>query len=242
MRESLENVLRGRYTIVRLLSFSHGKQVYLLRHIPTNTLRVAKCIDTLTHTPHECQSEAMILRLLNIPMIPHLHDEIVTKRYYFIIEDYVSGISLEAYVLHQNLSLELFNLICLDLFFVFEYMHTRSTPVYYLDLKPEHIIIRDVGVGLVDFGASVAGGAMPRFRQATKRFAAPELLKCGHFAYDATADIFGLGRTMLFLSQNVSMDDSDELMKIITKACRFDPALRYQCVADMRQDFVRLIT
>lgn len=241
MRDSLQDILGRQYDLLGVIQHSHSKSIYLLKHYPTNSLRVAKCIDTYTHSPHECFTEARILRLLNSSMIPHLHDEIVTNHYYFLIEDYVPGISLEAYVLRQKLSLELFNLICLDLFDLFEYLHSRSVPVYYLDLKPEHIFVCNDGISLVDFGASSMGGVMPRCRQATPRFAPPELLKKDVFTCDATADIFGLGRTMLFLTRYASWNISDELMKIITQACRFEPSLRYQCVADMRLDFLRLL-
>ncbi len=241
MRDSLQDVLGRHYEIKSQLTCSHSKTLFLLGHIPTNSIRIAKCIDTYTHSPCECLNEARILRLLNSSMIPRLHDEIVTDHYYFLVEDYVSGVSLDALVLHQKISLKLFNLICTGLFHIFTYLHSRSTPVYYLDLKPEHIFLRNKEICLVDFDASSLGGVMPRCRRATLRFAPPELLKKGDFVCDAATDVFGLGRIMRFLTQHASWDISDELMKLISKACRYDPAMRYQSVSEMEQDFLRLI-
>lgn len=123
-------------------------------------------------------AEASLLKNLNHPGIPIIYDIEEDDTYYYIIEEFIRGESLDTFVLHQEtISQELIIEFCIQLCEILDYLHHYAPyPILYQDLKPEHIILCGNQLKLIDFGiASFFTGSGKHFQKfGTKGYAAPE--------------------------------------------------------------------
>ena len=101
--------------------------------------------------------EADLLKNLKHPGIPTIYDVEEDDEYYYIIEEYVQGQSMEAYVLRQNcISIDMAVHMALQICDVMKYLHNQKPyPIIYQDLKPEHIILCGKRIVLIDFGIRI---------------------------------------------------------------------------------------
>ena len=88
------------------------------------------------------------------PGIPRVYDMEEDMDNYYLVEEYIPGESLEAYLSQQqSISQNLFFTFCEQLCDIFDYLHTQSkVPILYPDLKPEHLILCGSQLKLIDFG------------------------------------------------------------------------------------------
>ena len=142
--------------------------------------------------------EADILKNLKHPGIPTIYDVEEDNESFYIIEEYIQGQSLEAFVLHQDcISIDTAVHITLQICDVIRYLHERKPePIIYQDLKPEHIILCGKRIVLIDFGISSfitsSGNAFQNF--GTEGFAPPE--KYQGMSSDARTDIYCMGKVL----------------------------------------------
>ncbi|MCE1246338.1 MAG: protein kinase [Firmicutes bacterium] len=111
----------------------------------------------------------------------------------WMVMTYVSGEDLESYLQKQELPLSdiwVKNLL-LRLLDILKYLHSRTPPIIYRDIKPSNIMLAEKGVFLVDFGIA---RVMNRNRKGTQigtpGYAPPEQYK-GYA--DEKSDIYALG-------------------------------------------------
>ena len=178
-------------------------------------------------------SEAELLKSLKHPGIPIIYDIEEDDDYYYMIEEYVRGESLEAYVLHQTtISLNFILRIGRQLCDIMGYLHALPTPVIYQDLKPEHIIVYGDQIKIVDFGIAsyISIDGNPYQSYGTARYAAPEKrlgLPC-----DERTDIYGIGVVLRFLEQFLPPEEhSARLSRIINRALAEEKAQRFETAA-----------
>ena len=230
-----ESILFGKYRIISTLGTGNTSTVYLAEHLKLKVYRAIKCIPKDTAVSG-FSLEAMLLKNLNHPGIPLIYDIEENDENLYIIEEYIQGESLEAFVLHHgNISQELIIELGIQLCDILEYLHHLTPyPILYQDLKPEHIIVCGKQLKLVDFGiASFFTGSGNNFQiYGTKEFAAPEVLS-GH---DATplSDLYSLGKVLLYLIKTPSVNCSKHLQHTIQKACAASAADRYETVGLFR--------
>lgn len=197
-------------------------------------------------------AETDILKKLNHPNLPSIIDVIDTDESFIIIMDYVQGNSL-------NKALEEFgaqpqeNVIvwAKQLCDVLNYLHTRTPPIIYRDMKPANIMLKpDGNVTLIDFGTAreyKEKNLADTTCLGTVGYAAPEQFG-GMGQTDARTDIYCLGATLYHLVtgmnpceppyeikpiRQVNPSLSAGLEKIILKCCQRDPNDRYQSAAEL---------
>ena len=146
--------LSDRYETIRVLYESTYTRVVLVKTIDTGDLYVIKGIRKNPATPEHFFLEASLLQDLNHPGIPILHETQEDASFFYIVEEYIYGDSLDQYLLyHQHISQDTFLQFAMQLCNIMEYLHTRNpNPILYLDLKPEHIIVCGNQLKLIDFG------------------------------------------------------------------------------------------
>ncbi len=199
-----QQILSDRYEVTGLLGAGASGRVYLARHRVLGQDRAIKCIPKSVSDHSGFPSEAGLLKSLNHPAIPIIYDFEEDDENYYLIEEYVAGESLEAYVLHQTtIPLDFVLRIGRQLCDVIGYLHARPTPIIYQDLKPEHIIVYGNQLKIVDFGIAsyISNEGNPYQSYGTAAFAAPEKrlgLPC-----DERTDIYGIGRILQFLEQYI---------------------------------------
>ena len=160
--------LFDKYEMIKDLGTGSSGSVTLVRHISMDQERALKKVPKASAFAESALSEARLLKSLEHPSIPRIFDFEEDNAFYYIVEEYIDGETLDSFLLHQQLiSPGLFFNICEQLCNVFIYLHTQiSTPIIYRDLKPEHIIVCHNKLKLIDFGVSAyviqAGNNCPR--------------------------------------------------------------------------------
>ena len=176
----LNTILFGKYEILSTLGTGNSSIVYLAKHLTLKSYRAIKCIPKTFDSISSPCLEAMILKHLNHPAIPFIYDIEEDNSYFYLVEEYIPGDSLDTFVNHQSyISQELILKFALQLCDIFIYLHNLTpSPVLYQDLKPEHILLYGEQLKLIDFGAAnfFLGSDKPFQFFGTKEYSAPEVL------------------------------------------------------------------
>ena len=232
MTNSNNLILSGKYQFLRCLGTGQTSHVYLARHLTLNVNRAIKVLPKTSAHPISVLSEAQLLRSLNHPGIPTIYDIEQDDQNYYLVEEYIPGDSLEAFLLHQTfISQALFLSFCEQLCDIFTYLHSlHPAPILYQDLKPEHIIVCGLQLKLIDFGASwnttSLGNNFNCF--GNEEFSAPESLD--GLIPSVASDIYSLGKLFLFLSNYLERPLTRNFKHIIRKATQSNPQLRFETV------------
>lgn len=234
MTKATNQILFGKYELISTLGSGNFGTVYLSKHIILECYRAIKLIPK-DGASDSLLKEAQLLKTLNHPGIPTIYDIEQDADNFYLIEEYVEGESLEDFLLHQNnISQNTFLDISLQLCDIFRYLHSfQPSPVVYMDLKPEHIIICGMQIKLIDFNVATylsnLGNIYNLF--GNKDFSAPEVFS-GNIP-NLLSDIYSIGKIMEYLSNHLDVSLSPKLHNIISKATHTDPACRYETVDEL---------
>ncbi len=197
-------------------------------------------------------AETDILKKLSHPNLPSIVDVIDTEDSFIIIMDYIQGNSLnkaldEYGAQPQEHVISWAKQLC-D---VLGYLHSRTPPIIYRDMKPANIMLKpDGNVTLIDFGTA------REFKEknladttclGTVGYAAPEQFG-GMGQTDGRTDIYCLGATLYHLVtgmnpceppyeirpiREVNPSLSGGLERILLKCTQRDPNDRYQSASEL---------
>lgn len=216
------------------------EHVKLTRHVENGGYYVRK---ELTDYNREIYEQ---LRELDSPYFPHIYEVVQDEEKLIIIEEYISGETLEAYVAERGtLTVEQVKPIMMDVCRALQMLHTQTPPIIHRDIKPSNLILAEDGHWkLIDFNTAryyESGAQRDTTFLGTREFAAPE--QFGDLQTDVRTDIYELGAMMNYLltgknhkkyvSQGVSQN-------IIQKCTRFNPEQRYQSVEALMKDIQKL--
>ena len=230
-------ILSGRYQIIKPLGQGTSGSVFLARQQSLEQDRAIKVFPKTDVPTLFAVSEAQILKSIRHPGIPAIYDFEEDESFYYLVEEYIEGESLEAFLLHQqSISGNLFFQFCDQLCGIFSYLHTlHPAPILYRDLKPEHIIVCGLQIKLIDFSvASFTGNSGNDINSfGNEEFSAPELADGRPIT--PASDIYSIGKVMEFMMPYLDAATSRMIQQTIQKAIQADPALRYQTVSDLAE-------
>lgn len=265
---SVGEVVGGKYEIVRLVGEGGMSRVYLAMDAKLNKQWAVKEIRT-TGTAEQQElvraslvTEANTIKRLDHPAFPRIVDLIDENGSLYVVMDYIEGVSLARVLEEQGPQsqedvIDWGRQLCDAL----DYLHTRTPPIVYRDMKPANVMLKPDGtVCVIDFGIAReyreerAADAEGRPQKAddttmlgTKGYAAPEQFG-GLGQTDARTDVYCLGATLYHLLTGMSPADppyvmypvrqvdpslSPGLEKIVAKATQQNPASRYSSCAEM---------
>jgi len=226
--------LFGKYEIISTLGTGNFGTVYLSKHIILECYRAIKAIPKTDSMTHSLLHEAQLLKSLHHPGIPCLYDIEEDENFYYLIEEFVEGESLERFLLHQTtISQNVFLDLSLQLCNIFQYLHhQKPSPLLYLDLKPEHIIVCGMQIKLIDFNVATFLSNLGNisFLFGNEAFSAPEL---SFGKPNLQSDIYSIGKILQYLSSYVDAHLSPNIHKILKKATAEDPNHRFETVDDL---------
>ncbi len=234
MNQLTNQILFGKYELISTLGTGSFGVVYLSKHIILECYRAIKLIPK-DGTSNSLLKEAQLLKSLNHPGIPTIYDIEQDDSYFYLVEEYIEGESLEEFLLHQtSISQSTFLDISLQLCDIFRYLHSfKPSPILYMDLKPEHIIVCGMQIKLIDFNVAVylsnSGNILHLF--GNQEFCAPELFS-GNMP-NLLSDIYSIGKIMQYLSSHLDVSLSPKFHKLIIKAIDTNPACRYETVDEL---------
>lgn len=250
-------ILEGRYRILSQIGEGGMSRVFLARDERIDKVWAVKQAKTPAD-PDDRRlvsscffAEAELMRTLDHISFPRIVDVICRSDGSCVVMDYIEGQTLDEVLRAQGAQpqdrviswgRQLGSALC--------YLHARTPPVIYRDLKPGNVMLQDSGrVRLIDFGAVARHEVCVADGQAslgTPGYAAPEQLDCG--VADVRTDVFGLGMTLRVLATGRPPDShsarqspgpsgepclSEGLWRVIDIATRPDPAERYQSCAEL---------
>lgn len=202
-------------------------------------------------------TEANMIKSFDHPAIPRIVDLVDENGTLYVIMDYVEGRSLSAVLAADgpqpedevvNWGLQLCDAL--------EYLHRRTPPVIYRDMKPSNVMLKPNGlVQIIDFGIAreyrddggmVTAAMGDTVQLGTRGYAPPEQYGGGGQT-DARTDVYALGATMYTMLtgknpaeppyqilplRQVDASLSPALERVVAKATQPDPADRYQDCAE----------
>ena len=238
MKNNFFNSLSERYEIVATLGTGSFGTVYLARHHILECFRAIKVIPSNHDAANTIISEAKLLKSLHHPGIPTIYEIEEDTDYYYLIEEYLEGETLEEFLLSQkHISHHTFYNFCSQLCEIFCYLHNfHPNPIIYMDLKPEHIIVCEMQLKLIDFNACVnlsnSGNLCNLY--GNRIYSAPEI-KSGALP-NPQWDIYSIGMIFMLMKKYLDTPLSQKTQKIIKKAITTDPACRYETVDRLSLD------
>lgn len=253
------SVIGDKYQVLELLGHGGMSKVYLVIDLKLQKKWAMKEIimnpngDGQAVLVQSARAEVNVMKKLDHPMLPRIVDVMETEEAFYVIMDYVQGITLSRYlrktgVISQEQAIQWAKELC----GVLAYLHEQNPPIIYRDMKPSNVILQSSGgLKLIDFGISKELGAeegTETIPLGTKGYAAPEQ-QAG--AVDVRTDIYGLGIT---LHQLLTGKDPKEfkneipsirkerpelslgLEHIMQKCTQKDPKKRYQNCKELLYD------
>lgn len=239
-------LLKNKYKIERKIAKGGMSTIYLCTNIELGNKWIAKHIEQ-KHANNMFE-EKILKRLYHINL-PKIVDVYRDDTGFFIIESYITGISLAK--LMKNIGgLEIDKSIdyMLQLCEVLAYLHNMMPkPIIHKDLKPSNMIITEGNkLVLIDFGIAEEQGVYGgRLKAATNTYAPPEQLTLDGVC-DTRGDIYSLGviLTQLIVSGRTKAHKVSAIHKMLLeigeKCTAFYPEDRYQKAEDIKRDLTEV--
>lgn len=197
-------------------------------------------------------AEANMIKKLDHPALPRIVDIIDEQDVIYVVMDYIEGETLD-YVVNQygaqpqEQVIEWAKQLCQ----VLHYLHTRTPPIIYRDMKPANVMLKpDGNLKVIDFGIAreyKSSHIQDTICLGTRGYAAPEQFG-GQGQTDARTDIYCLGATLYHLVTGHNPAEppyeiypirhwnpqlSGGLENIIEKCTQLNPNDRYQSCAEL---------
>lgn len=181
------------------------------------------------------------LKEITHPCLPHIFFSVEDEHKTYIIEEYISGISLkEALERGFHFSFEQQKNIAKALCTALVFLHEKG--ILHRDIKPSNIIVMHdfQQVKLIDFG--IARNLKDNKNicsqdtciMGTPGYAPPE--QYGFSTTDQRSDIYSLGKTLL----DITNEESDpNYIKILKRCTEFDPNKRYNDATELLNELSR---
>lgn len=212
------------------------KQIEVLKQDKNGTTELVVGTDkrtyirkTLPYANHAYEE----LKELHSAQVPHVYYAYVTENVTYVIEEYISGMTLQEKLETSGpLSEAQVRDIVMQLTEALESVHKLK--VLHRDIKPLNIMLRENGQAvLIDFGAArllTREGAKDTCVQGTPGYVPPE--QYGFATTDVRSDLYALGMTMREL---LGDEYHGNLEQIIERCTEFDPKRRPESAKQLKK-------
>lgn len=222
------------YEAVKEIYRTDNTLVMLVRHRHLGELRILKRVIRSNTAGYEAE----ILKGLRHPAIPILYDYQEDANGVCLIEEYVRGLSIKDYLLeHNTVTVDFICQCMVQLCDVIAYLHgLQPYPILYLDLKPEHMILRGEELMLVDYGAALyqprSGSTFQKY--GTLHYMAPE---AAVGTASIRSDLYSIGKVAGELLSHTSGRIPGRIRRMIRSCLSNDPAQRPESAIKLREAF-----
>lgn len=191
--------------------------------------------------------EASIIAIADHPNIVKLYGQGKWEGGLYIAMEFIQGISLKQYLLHNLISLKHALEIVMEISMAICHLHAHG--IIHRDLKPENILVTESGgIKVIDFGIaqlltdSVGDARLRRRLMGTPIYMSPEqkndpestsfpsdIYSLGIITYELVLGKLSHGHVLLSMMPK-------GLQKILTKSLQYKPEDRYQDIVDFMSD------
>lgn len=193
-------MLLNRYQIVSEIGKGGSAKVFKVLDQRLQKHWAIKCIykDSDPLTLAIFQREVEVLARLNHPCIPHIVDQFMDDKFYYVVMDFIDGVSLDHFCDEKRiLNRRTWKNIMFQACNIIIYLHSLRPELVLNDLKPQNLILsKDKKLYMIDFGASCFIDLHAPLA-ATPQFAHQDLLR--NAKVQLQNDMYSFGRTFFFL-------------------------------------------
>lgn len=230
-----EDLLFGKYRILRLLANGSGGEVFLAEHKELGERRIIKRLVKSRPFFEERKREAHTLKQLHHTSIPRIYDIEEDASACYIIEEDMGGETLYDFLNRQKcLSTSFISYYSIQLCEIIEYLHQNG--ILYLDVKPENIMICGDKLTLIDFGGAIRKQEYSGVVFGTQGYAAPEQYSG---MVEEASDIYGIGCVIGAMLGERSKG-REALFLIYERCVREVPAKRYPGVSALKEELQKV--
>lgn len=222
------------YKQIAVINESHN--IYLVQHQETKQIFVKKILDVYNADIYE--------RLYSNPIVgtPKIIDYVKEDDKLIVIEEFISGTSLQEKMEKRELDLGSIMSIIQDISDILEKLHFQNPAIIHRDIKPSNIIITNYNRAvLLDFNAAKFHSTQAledTVLLGTHGYAAPE--QYGFGSSSPQTDIYSLG-ILLREMMNSIYESSPKMDAIIRKCTQMNPEERYANIREFRKDIDALV-
>ena len=221
------------YKTIAAINEAHN--VYLVQHQETKRIYIKKILDIYNLHIYE------YLRNHPIIGIPKIYDIYEENNQLTIIEEFISGISLQELIDTKALSTDFIVRFMFELCDILENLHFLNPPIIHRDIKPSNIIITPYNHAvLVDFNAAkhlTNKSAPDTVLLGTKGYAAPE--QYGFGSSTPQTDIYALGILLKELSAALP-SPTNIFDPVINQCAQMNPSDRIENVHKLKDELEKL--
>ena len=228
-----ENELRlSFYKETAVLNEAH--RVFLVQHVETGRFYVKKTVE---------QYDLGIYKAIQdnrFKGIPTIHELVETENGLVLIEEYISGKTLQSLMEQGSLPESTACRIIEDLCEILTPLHMHVPPIVHRDIKGSNLMIDEWGqLYLLDFDASKvveSGKTQDTILMGTEEYAAPE--QYGFAPSDTRTDIYALGVLLNKMLTGVFPKEQlpeGPLGEIVKKCTAWEPDKRYKTVIALKR-------
>lgn len=215
-------------------------RIMLVRHVETGQIYVRKKLSL------ENREIYRLLQTQQVSGIPRIHLLVETEQELIIIEEYISGLSLDAYLQKEGVLNEKDAIyVMLQLCHTLQALHSFQPPLIHRDIKPSNVILTaDMRAILIDFDAAKTYSEQKQrdtVLLGTVDHAAPE--QYGFRQSDARTDIYGLGILLNFMLTSChpqQLSACGPIARIIEICTHIDPDKRYDSIPKLEKALRKL--
>lgn len=221
------------YKIISALNEEH--KVYLVQSALSGNIYVQKILDIYNIRVYE------YLYRNPVAGIPRLINYYEDGNQLIVIEEYISGTSLQEKIDNSDLSVSDIRSYMIMLCNILEALHSMTPPIIHRDIKPSNIIITSYNYAmLLDFNAAKQFSGQNESDTVligTPGYAAPE--QYGFGSSSPKTDIYSLGIVLREMLGSITpVPDIAPILHrlnlIAEKCTQMTPAARYQSVAELK--------
>ena len=229
----MERLAISYYNTIATINSAH--KVYLVQHRESQKIYIKKILDV--YNPHIYE----YLQNHCIAGIPKLYNVCEENGQLTIIEEFISGTSLQEIIDTNALSVDLIIRFMSELCDILGRLHSLNPPIIHRDIKPSNIIITPCHhVVLIDFNAAkylTDVNHSDTVLLGTKGYAAPE--QYGFGSSTPQTDIYALGILLKELSS--ALPASPNLFDAIINQCtQINPSERWENTDALKAEINKL--
>lgn len=242
-----DTILADRYRVRRLLGTGGNGSVYLVYDEKLKKEWAMKQCDNYL------ESELEVLKRIENPLFPRIVDIILEDKERYLVMDYIRGRSLRE-IMRSNPAKEEWVWQCAkSIAEALSSLHSMTPPVYYLDCKPDNIILTEQGeIRMVDVGSAVIAGEETEYQKisGTIGYAPGEQRRIEQQKrIDARTDIYSFGKTLYFLLTGTTKEYRDprgnlnvqianphisyDMRSFLERCCHSKPDKRFQSMEEL---------
>lgn len=229
----VERLAISYYNTIATINGPH--KIYLVQHQESQKIYIKKILDVYNLHIYE------YLKVHRLAGIPQLHNMYEENGQLTIIEEFISGTSLQEIIDSRALTIDLIIRFMCELCDILGQLHFLNPPIIHRDIKPSNIIITPYQhVVLIDFNAAkylTDKNSSDTVLLGTKGYAAPE--QYGFGSSTPQTDIYALGILLKELSSALTVP-TNIFDAIINKCTQIDSSDRPANVHVLKSEFKKL--